>query len=67
MGQAGKNWCRFCGVVWFKEEKNKIKRMALLKECYQGRADHVEIWGAISGREEYQKVATQYGAGKEGE
>ena len=64
---AGKNWCRFCGVVWFKEEKSKITRMALLKECFRGRADYVEHLGAICGKEEFQQLATQCGTVGEGE
>lgn len=54
-------------MVWFEEEKNKIKRMRVLKECYQGRTDHVELLGVMSGKEECQQVARQCGTVGEGE
>jgi hypothetical protein len=54
-------------MIWFKEKKSKATRMAILKECYQGREDHVELWGTKSEKEDSQEFRMGYGAVGRGE
>jgi hypothetical protein len=35
--------------------------MALLKECYKGRADRVELWGAMFEGKDLRQVETEHG------
>ena len=49
-------------MVWFKEEKNNLTRMALPKECHDGRAHHVELSATKSDRQKDRGVERQNGS-----
>jgi hypothetical protein len=43
----GKNWCRFCGVLWFREQHDKTARRAIWKECTDTEVVGIDLWADI--------------------
>lgn len=46
-------------MVWFKEEKSNVTRMAPLKDCHDGRAHHVELLAAKSDRQKGRELRSR--------
>jgi hypothetical protein len=48
----GKNWCRFCGISWFREEHDKTARRMIWRECTDAAVVAFDLWAGMPEDEE---------------